>query len=310
MRALAVGVALLVCWSAWATVQAVRLYESGQQFERDVASEQLTDPSQIWTRWAELSKDSPNSLLLSGPRAIAREKFVAAADRAIATYRINGTDLPYESWHLAQTMLLHALATDTSDKSLHGKLRLCEGHISVVTRHGETSLNDAVREYQEAQQLLPQSPDPPLALARLYLYLLTDPDKAATAFQQSEETKGYTVSGRERTKLADEYRDRGNLAWKTSYSVFGQSAEKDQIQEAANDYQKALELYQKAAGWGNSASRVPEMQSALDSANNRLRQIEQGQDPDAATVRHNIFAGAVRGIINALRDKSTKKGDQ
>jgi serine/threonine-protein kinase len=307
MRAALIGGLAFVGWGAWATVSSVRLYQHGQAFERDVASEQLTDPNQIWDRWAELSKDNPSSLLLRGPRAVAREKFIAAADRVIATYRINGSDLPYDTWHMAQTMLLHALSTEPDDKAVHGKLRLCEGHISVVTRKNEAGLNDAVRQYQEAQQAMPQSPDPPVALARLNLYLLGDADKAAAEFH-SAETAGYETSGRERSKLADLYRDKGNQAWKAAYSVYGQSGEKELIQQSADFYGQALTWYQKSGGWGNSASRISEMQADLESAHTRLQQIDQEQSaPDPAAVRRNVIGGLLRGLANAFRDKSTKK---
>jgi tetratricopeptide (TPR) repeat protein len=172
-------------------------------------------------------------------------------------------------------------------------------------------LNDAIQEFQEAQRSMPQSPDPPLGLARVYLSLKpADIEKAAAAFQQAE-TNGYHMGGREESQMADAYRDRANRAWRDSFSVRGLPQEKDQIQRAAEDYQLALDLYQKSAGWGNAALRIAEMQSSLESANTRLQQIaaeqEEAQSPEA---RHNKVAGAIIGLINALRNKSTKKEEQ
>jgi tetratricopeptide (TPR) repeat protein len=299
-------------YATWAGVSDYRLYQRGQEFQHDIAAEQITDPGQIWTRWAELSKDNPSSLFLRGPRNAAREKFAAAAGRVIDTYRNNDAQTVYEAdWQRARTMLLHALSAEPDDKTAHGKLRVCEGHIARIegaAHHSVAELNNAVQKFQEAQQSMPQSPDPALGLARVYVSL-RDVDKAAAAFHQAE-TNGYQLGNRERSQLADGYRDRANRAWKDSFSVRGLPQEKDQIQQAADDYQRALDLYQNSAGWGIAASRIAEMQASLESAKTRLEQIALGQDQQApVAARHGKVAGAILGLINALRDKSTKKND-
>jgi tetratricopeptide (TPR) repeat protein len=206
-------------------------------------------------------------------------------------------------------MLLHALFTEPDDKALHGKLRLCEGHVSGiegVAHHSAAELNDAVQEFQEAQRLLPQSPDPPLGLMRVYLNL-GDVDKAAAAFHQAE-TSGFQLGNRERAKLADAYRDRANRTWWDAGTIRGMPQEKDQIQQAADDYQRALDLYQKSAGFGSSTARIKEVQASLESVNTRLQQIAKGQEPPdpVAQKRGRVF-GAIVGLFRALRDKSTKK---
>jgi tetratricopeptide (TPR) repeat protein len=312
-RVIAVVVLACVGYVAWAGVADYRLYANGQAFEHEVTSEQLTDPSQIWTRWAELSKDNPTSFFLRGPRAVVREKFIAAADHIIDTYRNSDAQPVYEiGWQRAHTMLLHALSTEPDDKAVHGKLRLCEGHVSRIegAAHGSAAeLNDALQEFQEAQQSLPQSPDPALGLAHVYLSL-RDVDKAAAAFQQAE-THGYQMGNRERSQLADAYRDRANRAWKDSFSVRGLPQEKDQIQEAADDYKRALDFYQRSGGYGSAALRIAEMQASLESAKTRLQQIEGGQElVDQATAKRNRVAGALIKFFGALRGKSTKKDDQ
>ncbi len=312
-RVIAVAVLACLVYVAWAGVSDYRLYERGQEFQHEVTSEQLTDPSQIWTRWEELSKDNPTSFFLGGPRAVVREKFIAAADHIIDTYRNSDAQPVYEvGWQRAHTMLLHALSTEPDDKAVHGKLRLCEGHVSRIEGAAHSSaaeLNDALQEFQEAQQSLPQSPDPALGLAHVYLSL-RDVDKAAAAFQQAE-THGYQLGNRERSQLAEGYRDRANRAWKDSFSVRGLPQEKDQIQQAADDYKRALDFYQRSGGYGSAALRIAEMQASLESANTRLQQIEGRQDPgDLAAAKRNRVAGALIRFFGALRNKSTKKDDQ
>jgi tetratricopeptide (TPR) repeat protein len=310
-RAVAAAVLACVVFATWEAVSDYRLYGRGQEFEHDVLAEQLTDPNQIWTAWEELSKGHTSSIFLRGARNAARQKFVAAAGQVIDTYRNNETQTMYlTDWQRAQTMLLHALSTDPEDKTLHGKLRLSEGHIARINGAAHASvtlLNEALQKFNEAQQLMPQSPDPALGMARVYVSL-KDVDKAAAAFHQAE-TKGYQLGNREWSQLADGYRDRANRAWKDSFSVRGLPQEKEQIQQAANDYQRALDLYQKSAAWGNAAARITEMQASLESANTRLAQIAQEQEQTEKEEKKRSVANAILGLFNALRDKATKKSD-
>jgi serine/threonine-protein kinase len=312
MRAVAVLVLLCLVYAAWAGVSDYRLYQRGKEFEHDVVAEQITDPSQIWTRWAELSKSNPSSLLLRGPRNAARGKFVVAADRVIDTYRNNDTQPVYENdWQRAHTMLLHALSAEPDDQTAHGKLRLCEGHIARIngaSHRSAAELNDAVQEFTEAQQLMPHSPDPALGLARVYVSL-KDVDKAAAAFHQAE-INGYQLGNRERSQLADGYRERADRTFWDSRNVRGLPQEKEQIQQAAADYQRALDLYQKSAGYGNATSRIVLVQTDMESVNTRLQQIALGQDQLEPLARqHGPVVKAIVGLIDALRDKSTKKND-
>jgi tetratricopeptide (TPR) repeat protein len=307
MRAVALLVLASVGFALWAGFSDYHLYQRGQEFEHDVRAEQIADPSQVWDRWTELSQGNSSSLLLRGPRKAAEEKFVAAADHVIDTYRNNDAQPVYENdWQRARTMLLHALSVDPGDKTLHGKLRVCEGHlarINGISHHNAVELNDAVGKFGEAQQLLPRSPDPALGLARAYVYGLKDVDKASAAFHQAE-ANGYELGNRERSQLADGYRERADRTFWDSRNVRGLPQEKEQIQQAASDYQRALDLYQKSAGWGSASMRIVQVQTSIESVNTRLQQIDAAGNSgeDKAGV-----AGKILGFIEGLRDKSTKK---
>jgi hypothetical protein len=168
---------------------------------------------------------------------VAREKFVAAADHTIDTYRNNDAQTVYEAeWQRAHTMLLHALSTEPDDKPVHGKLRLCEGHVSRIegyAHHSVAELNDAVQEFQEAQQLLPQSPDPALGLARVYLSLKpADVDKAGRGVQSGGKER--LPHGRNREAVATGgrvSRSRQPDVARRRSAVRGLPQEKEQIQQ-------------------------------------------------------------------------------
>jgi tetratricopeptide (TPR) repeat protein len=308
MRALAVFVLFAVVAAAWEAVSDYRLYQHGKEFEHDVAAEQITDPNQIWDRWTELSNGHTASMFLSGPRHAVEQKFVAAADRVIDTYRNNETQPVYETdWERARTMLLHALSTDPGDKLVHGKLRLAEGHLARINGASHKSaaeLNEAVQKFVEAQQDMPQSPDPALGLARVYI-ALKDVDRAAQAFNQAE-NHGYKLGNREKSQLADGYRERADRLWWDSRNVRGLPQEKDQVQRAADDYKRALELYQESAPYGNANVRVSQVQTSLESVNFRLAEIDQEGKP-AATPAHGGVARAFVGLIDALRGRAAER---
>jgi eukaryotic-like serine/threonine-protein kinase len=263
-------------YGGWVLTSNYLLYEHGQQLEREIEAEQLTDLDQIWARWTELSQGNASSYLLYGPRKVVKQKFVAAADHVIDTYRTNESQLIYEKeWERARTMAARALAVDPED-SVRGRLRLCEGHLARIngtTHRSAQELHLAVEKFDEAQKLLPKSPDPELGLARVYVYGLKDIDKGYEALQQAQK-RGYPLGNREKSLLADGYRDRADRLWWDSRNVRGLPPEKDQIQRAADDYKRAEELYQGISPWGKSIVNVVRVRLSLESVNFRLHQIE------------------------------------
>jgi tetratricopeptide (TPR) repeat protein len=264
-----------VVWGGWVLASGYLLYQHGQQLAREVEAEQLTDLDKIWARWTELSKGNPSSYLLHRPRKAVKQKFIAAADHVIDTYRNNEAQLIFEKeWEHARVMAAHALAVDPED-GVRGKLRLAEGHLARINGTSHRSAQElslAVEKFDEAQKLLPQSPDPELGLARVYVYGLKDIDKGYEALQQARQ-RGYTLGNREKLLLADGYRDRADRLWWDSRNVRGLPAEKDQIQRAADDYKRAEELYQGISPWGKSILNLVRVRLSLESVTSRLTQI-------------------------------------
>ncbi len=287
-RYVARGLAILLLagclYGLYDSVTGYLLYRRGQALEQAVQTEALTDPNEIWTQWTELSKDNPSSLMLRSPRKLVKQRLVEAADRVIASYRTS--DAVYENgWKTAHENLARALTMEPDD-SVRGKLRLTEGHLARITgtaRHNLTELNDAVDKFNEAQRLLPNSPDPALGLARVYVYGLHDIDRAYQALQQAER-RGYPIGGHEKAQLADGYRDRANRVFWDSRNVRGLPQEKDQIERARQDYERALELYQSAASYGNSSASIQDVQNSLESVNFRLNEIEHNKSSGNAAV--------------------------
>jgi len=252
-----------------------RLRDAGHGLAREIKSEQLTDPDQMWTKWTELSKTDPSSSALWGVRNLVDQKFRDAANTVIARYR-NDTQAVYEKdWERAQALLSHALAVNPDDETARGEYRLCEGQIARIEglrHHDSAQLTLSAEKFNQAQQLLPKSPDPQLGLALVYIYGLKDVDKADAALQQAARY-GYQLGNREKAQLADGYRDRADRLFWDSRNIRGLPQEKDQISRAAGDYQQALNLYQSIVPYGNSNVQIKRVQASLDSANTRLQEV-------------------------------------
>jgi serine/threonine protein kinase len=275
VRAVLVLIVASMLSGGWILFSDYRMYQRGQDLSREIESEQLTDLDQIWSRWTELSKPNPSSFLLHGPRKTVKQKFLAAADHVIDTYRTSDQPVYEKDWERARLMASRALSADPED-SARGRVRLAEGHIARINgtvRRNAAELNTAVEKFNEAQRLMPHSPDPQLGLARIYVYGLKDLDKAYEALGDAQK-RGYQTGNREKSQLADGYRDRADRLANDSKSIKGLPAEKDQLQRAADDYKHAMELYQQIAPWGNANASILRLRDSLDLVNFRMMQIE------------------------------------
>jgi tetratricopeptide (TPR) repeat protein len=276
MRAVAILAVACLVMGLWNVAASYRLYRSGKDLERQIQAEQLTDPDKIWSKWTELSGSNASSLLLSGPRGVVKERLLTAANHVITLFR-NGQAQPLQDWEHARVMLADALSLDPDD-TVRGELRLCEGHIARISgmfHHDSKELVTAVEKFTEAQHLMPRSPDPELALAQVYVYGLKDLDKAYDALREAQKL-GHPLGSREKQQLADGYVDRADELFSDAKNVKGLPQEKDQIERAAADYNRALELYQGIAPYGHATKSAARVQTSIEGVNIRLAEIAAG----------------------------------
>ena len=278
VRAVAFVVLASIVYGSWVAVSEYRLWQHGQELQRQIETEQLTDPDQIWAKWTELSRSNPSSLLLHGVRNLVKQKFLGGADHVIATYRTTDQPVYLKDWELARTMASRALAVDPDDGA-RARLRVAEGHIARINgmAHNSVSeLNLAVEKFAEAQRLMPKSPDPELGLARVYVYGLKDIDRADQALRQAEKM-GYRLGNREKSQLADGYMARADRAFWDSRNVRGLPQEKDEIKRSEDDYKRALQLYQQIVPYGGASTGIVRVEKSLESVDFRLNQLEGGR---------------------------------
>ncbi len=278
-RVIAVLAVLAIVYAIYAAAADLVLWSHGQQLDRDIHTEVVTDPDAVWNRWTGIAKENGQSLALYGPRHSVKKRLEAAADRVIETYRNSDTQPVYENdWKRARGYLSRALELDPGDEAVRGKMRLCEGQIDRIDgtgRRNATLLNEAVEKFDESEQLLPHSPDPELGLARVYVYGLKDIDKAYAALQEAERL-GYKLGNREKALLGDGYRDRGDRLWWDSRNVRGLPQERDQIGKAGDDYRRALDLYQSIVPYSNASANIVRVQGSLEGVQFRLVELGAG----------------------------------
>ena len=275
-RIVAILALLSILRGAWSIMSYMGRRDRADELARQIKSEQVTDPDQVFTRWSELAKTDPNSWAISAARHEVEKNLTDAANVTVARFR-NDTQVIYEKdWQRAQTLLEHALQVDPDNETARGDLRLCEGQIARmegVRHHDAQQLATAAERFNEAQKLLPHSPDPQLGLALLYIYGLKDVDKANAALQQAARS-GYSIGNREKSELADGYRNRGDRLYSDSVNVRGLPQEKDQLSRAASDYNQALNLYQEIAPYGNAATNIRRVQQSIEGVTERLQEIQ------------------------------------
>jgi len=296
-RAAAVLTGFVGIWIVWSAVSSVLLYRHAQALEHQIATEELTNPDEIWKQWTDLAGSNPSSWLLYSARKAVEQKLVGAADHVLDNYR--NSNIVYEAgWKGARDELSHVLLLDPND-SVRGKLRVTEGHLARIngsTHQSAAELNDAAEKFTEAEKLLPKSPDPELGLARVY-FNLNDIDRAYQALQEAEK-RGYTLGNREKTQLAEGYRDRGDRTFWESRNVRGLPQERDEVERAKADLERALELYKQITPYNNAA--IKRVQQSVDSVNFRLALIEG--NPDSAQGHSDADRNQPPGWLKKLED--------
>jgi len=180
-----------------------------------------------------------------------RAAYVAEGDRIIRSYRESSdSDTTRFNWTRGRTVLEHAREISPSDTSIRGRLAVVKGYVdlnlaiaqSASRQQMKNSVRRAWADFDQAVVLLPDSPDPHLGLARLYVYSFDDLDTALEEWRKAEQ-KHYQLAPREIQQKATGYRIR---AQKEALDPNTRAAAKE-------DLERAKELYTGIADYGDVA---------------------------------------------------------
>jgi serine/threonine protein kinase/tetratricopeptide (TPR) repeat protein len=270
----------LVLFAAGAFWNEMSVWGAAREMRVNLATRQGPTTTELWDRYEALSKRSLLGLGLTGLPGAVKERLVSQADQVIADYRQDAPAVREAQWQNASECLTDALRIDPGDRKVIASLRYCEGHLARINGEARVrrkqaaadAFHEAVARFEEAARFNPRWPDPYLGLARTYIYGLDDIDKANDALEQAERL-GYKRGNRELVQLADGYRRRGTRMVTEADAVKNLPQEADCLQKAADDFRKAIDLYGKAIGFGDSSTRVRQVQAQLDAVTARLDQL-------------------------------------
>ena len=261
----------------------LNFWNDADKLKTDLETEHVTNLDEAWTRYQSLTKRMHLGMFLWGAKSALRKRLVAGADQAITEYRNSDAPTVYEpQWIQARNNLSRALELDPGNSGIQGRLRLCEGHIDRIEANGlrgtarQKKLNGAVNKFNEASELMKHSPDPYLGLANLYIYDLSDVEKAEDALKKAAH-RGHPVGKRETAQLADGYRRRADRTWRESRGyIRSPSQERDYLDRAREDYIHAEDLYRRAGLFGDAARNQFQAIQGQQKVEQRLSAIEEG----------------------------------
>jgi hypothetical protein len=271
-------IGFLIVFFGWVVWNEVSVWRGGAALVNELETERLTDTEIAWQRYVALAKRNHLPLVLWGTRRAVLSRMIASADRVIRDYRNSEAPSVTEGdWMRARATLDKALDLDPGDREIRGKRFLADGHISRIngTARGNSKLlNDARSNFEQAAELLSRSPDPYLGLARLHVYGLKDVGKAEEALEAAEK-RGYEIGRRDKSHLADGYRDRAERLLREADRATGMPEEEDYLERAEKDYRRAQQLYSDIVPFGSSANNLRSVLEYLAHVEVRLQIVRE-----------------------------------
>src|SRR5580658_6760815 len=177
-----------------------------------------------------------------------RAALLQAGNEVIEGYRNNSDPLVQDfDWPKAAACFAHLIEMNRNDRAAQGKLALCHGYENL--EHAE---NQAQTDFEAALSLTPQSPDPHLGLARIYVYSLKNIGKAMAELHAAQRL-GFELGPREAEEEADGYRFRATaeLDQARQYGPKNRAAEERYLRLAERDFDRARQLYEPIEGFSN-----------------------------------------------------------
>jgi hypothetical protein len=169
-----------------------------------------------WQLWQARASAAPRPVVKVAPQENLAQWYVASADRILFAYRASALPGLHEfDWPKAEICLERAIQLGAGDDLTLAKLALTRGYATLERLNGaqySETATAALRlkardEFLLASSKAPADAAPHLALARVYVYSLPDPDKAMAEFAAAERS-GAALGRREVEQQGDVYRIR------------------------------------------------------------------------------------------------------
>ena len=242
----------------------------------------LDDLGELWKAQAQLARRSSLQFGTVGLERALVQRTLALADGIIGNYRMGLPNVREAQWMSARNALRRAVPVAPGNSRLLAALRYCEGHLHRIDgeaakqrnedAEAQRELSESVALFREAAELRSDWPDPFLGLARVFIYGLDDVDRGANALEQAQQ-RGYTLTERETSLLADGYRARGTSFVRIARKLEGMPQESDYLTKALEAYQRALELYVHSNTLPKITENIRGTQRQHDETQHRLDEL-------------------------------------
>src|SRR5262249_28267188 len=181
--------------------------------------------------------------------------YVACADRILTDFRNSSNPGLYEfDWPKAEICLERAMQSGAADDAVTAKLAIVRRYASLDRLNG-AQYSDAAAALQRirvrdqfatAVLKAPNDPLPHLALARVYVYSLPDPERAMAEFRAAEHL-GAVLGRREVEQQGDAYRLRAQRDFARD------------LRQAMRDAKTARGYYRRIPGFDDAEARLREL---------------------------------------------------
>jgi serine/threonine protein kinase len=267
MRTLGALLLAVLLFPVYLLVNEYLVWGSAHQLARDLSSEKQQNLDAAWHEYQKLASRSHFPISLWAARDELQNHLVADADSTIVKFR--SPDAPPVSetdWSHARDDLSRAIELDPGDKTLHGKIRLVDGHLARLRGTAEQDprlLENARQDFLAAALVLKKSPDPWLGLAPLYIYSLHDLAHGEAAIRQASRL-GYATGKRETAELADLYRYRAERVIALGDQASTKSQAAHYYRMAAPDLARARRLYESVLPWDGAADSLKRVNDSMN----------------------------------------------
>jgi hypothetical protein len=267
MRTLGALFLAVLLFPVYLLVNEYLVWGSAHQLARDLSSEKQQNLDAAWKEYQKLSSRSHFPISLWAARDELQKHLVDDADSTIVKFR--SPDAPPVSetdWTHARNDLSRAIELDPGDKTLHGKIRLVDGHLARLRGTAEQDprlLENARQDFMAAALALKKSPDPWLGLAPLYIYSLHDLAHGEAAIRQASRL-GYATGKRETAELADLYRYRAERVIALGDQAGTKSQAAHYYRLAAPDLARARRLYESILPWDGAADSLKRVNDSIN----------------------------------------------
>jgi serine/threonine protein kinase len=244
---------------------------------RDYAHASVQSINSDWNSYRELKQK--HGLLgpfspVAGLDTAMHANLVGAADNILATFR-NSSDAQLRDfdWAKARLCLRYAHEIDPSDAKAKAELALSEGYLNLAQNPKLPKAGLSVGSFKQAESYLPGSPDPHLALARIYVYAYHNVAQAVAELQKAEQL-GYKLGNRENQEEGDGYLYRAEWALAHAKQTSVKVERGKWLQASRADMDRARGLYEPIVGFSNVSKNLDQLQQ--DSVEQAKLEMENG----------------------------------